>query len=72
MASRAVQGDVNQIDDDYCAHPEAPSGNSAWWQVDLGDVYVINNITIVNGREGGGKCGVCVYTYKYNRWNIYF
>ena len=50
VASKAVDGDITP-GALHCAHPLAqPSTEAAWWQVDLGDVYVINSVTIVNGR----------------------
>ena len=36
----------------YCAHPLAQLVN-VWWQVDLGDLYVINDVIIVNGHQIG-------------------
>ncbi|KAK2156856.1 hypothetical protein NP493_1931g00001 [Ridgeia piscesae] len=52
VASRAVDG-VADFTPAHCSHPEAQSTPNAWWQVDLGDVYVINSITIVNGWHTG-------------------
>ena len=37
----------------HCAHPLAQLVN-VWWQVDLGDLYVINDVIIVNGHQTGG------------------
>ncbi|KAI0221423.1 hypothetical protein LSAT2_027240 [Lamellibrachia satsuma] len=54
-AKNAVNGDVTQ-DEAHCAHPLAAlRSESAWWQVDLGDVYVINSVIIVNGYQTGGS-----------------
>ena len=56
VASRAVDGVADPSDHNHSAHPLAPSSkDTAWWQVDLGDVYVINSVTIVNGGQVGGK-----------------
>ena len=57
VASRAVDGVATPNDANHCAHPDTTdTGESiAWWEVDLGDIYVINNITIVNGHESKRK-----------------
>ena len=48
---RAVDGDINN-----CAQPLAvPSSDYAWWQVDLGDLYVVTNVTIYNVKAGNRK-----------------
>ena len=53
IANRAVDGDVGP-DTEQCSHPDAGYGNRAWWQVDLGDDYVIDKVTIVNGVRSTG------------------
>ena len=53
-ASRAVDG-IADFTEAHCAHPLISGSANAWWQVDLGDVYVISSITIVNGWQTGGK-----------------
>ena len=55
VASRAVDGVADPSDRSHCAHPLTSGKDTAWWQVDLGDVYVINSVTIVNGWQVGGK-----------------
>ena len=54
VASRAVDG-VADFTHAHCSHPLTSGSANAWWQVDLGDVYVINSVTIVNGWQTGGK-----------------
>ena len=54
VASRAVDG-VADFTEAHCSHPLGSSTPYVWWQVDLGDVYVINSVTIVNGWQTGGK-----------------
>ena len=54
VASRGVDGTIRQ-ENAHCAHPLAPrQSDEGWWQVDLGDVYVINSVIIVNYDRSGG------------------
>ena len=54
VADRAVDGYVGP-EKEHCAHPDAGSPSvSAWWQVDLGDDYVIDKVTIVNAGPNTG------------------
>ena len=55
VASGALDGVTTPDDTSQCAHPATGDG-IAWWQVDLGHVYVINSITIFNGPESKRKC----------------
>ena len=57
VASRAVDGVTTPDGNKYCAHPDTTgTGESiAWWEVDLGHVYVIDSITIFNGPESKRK-----------------
>ena len=53
-ARNAVDGDVTQSES-HCSNPyDAKSHFEAWWQVNLGDVYVINSVIIVNYHQTGG------------------
>ena len=53
-ASRAVDGNVNQdLSAGSCAHPLDNTGSpdTAWWEVDLGDEYVIQSVTIYDRTD---------------------
>ena len=50
-SSLAVDGDINT-----CAQPLAASRSDyAWWQVNLGDLYVVTNVTIYNANADISK-----------------
>ena len=68
VASRAVDGVAIHNDANHCAHPDTRTGKSiAWWEVDLGDIYVIDSITIVNGHESECKYYfLYAFTYYYS------
>ena len=56
-ASRAVDGNLDPgINHGSCAHPYDPNDadGSAWWKVDLQEIYVIISVNITNriGQEG--------------------
>ena len=52
VASLAVDGDIGpDIGSGSCSHPATHSGQPAWWSLDLGDVYQINNIVFF-ARDG--------------------
>ena len=56
-AARAVDGNINQeLNHSSCAHPYDPdyTDGSAWWQVDLQQIYVIISVNITNriGQQG--------------------
>ena len=54
FANRAVDGDLGP-EREHCSHQVAATANDgAWWQVDLGDDYVIVEVTIVNGVRSTG------------------
>ena len=54
IANRSVDGYLGP-EREHCSHPDAGSPSvSAWWQVDLGENYVIDKVTIVNGVLGTG------------------
>ena len=57
VASGALDGVTTPDATSQCAHPDTGTGEGiAWWEVDLGHVYVINSITIFNGPESKRKC----------------
>ena len=53
VASRAVDGDIGpNLAHRHCAHPaDDVNMKPAWWSVDLGDLYQINDIVFF-ARDG--------------------
>ena len=57
-SEKAVDGIIPKKDTEqiqYCAHPAAPSGQKAWFYVDLEDVHRIINVTIFNALHFGSR-----------------
>ncbi|XP_033747960.1 uncharacterized protein LOC117332978 [Pecten maximus] len=55
VAGQAVDGNLNPAyDASSCTHTDA-SDNKPWWQVDLGDVYSINHVSIQNRLHHGDR-----------------
>ena len=49
VASRAVDGNTNaRLMSGFCAHPDEPGQQQAWWMVDLGALHQIYNVTVFN------------------------
>ena len=56
-ASLAVDGDTPPYArHEHCAGPDAGWGYRAWWMVDLGQLYVIYNVSL------WGECEYAQYT----------
>ena len=50
--SYAVDGNSEATDLDACATCESLTGiDNAWWQVDLGDVYLVTSVTLFTADE---------------------
>ena len=53
-AALAVDGDLDQ-EYRFCAHildnRTKEKRSEAWWEVDLGDLYVIDNVNITNTKD---------------------
>ena len=48
VASRAVDGNTNGVYNARSVTHTSPSSNQAWWQVDLGDQALVDNIVLFN------------------------
>ena len=65
VAARAVDGNHDwDLNHNHCVHtidnssPRDPS----WWEVDLGETYVVLAVNITNRFDCGGRC-TCEFSY---------
>ena len=48
-----MDGDTDPVmEHNHCAHPKTATNKQGWWMVDLGQNYVIENVTVFNRIEG--------------------
>ena len=63
-AELAVDGNINTtVAAGSCSQTQ--TGDSPWWQVDLGGVYQVKEVRVHGSSDacGSGKCGKCT-TFK--------
>jgi hypothetical protein len=54
-ASFAVDGNYTRDDNDRCATADPDRlSNYSWWQVDLGDIYVVTTVTLYPAADSVG------------------